>query len=333
MKRRLINLFILMAVPLLFSSCAQPNEPAITDSILEVDQFIPTVGHVMDMFLGDSLLYCALDQAGFAIYQVETRELVTHFIGDIDNARLITAEEENARLFLYDRYGSPAQIRIYDISQPADPQILPPIIGNTAGIEDMRCFPAGNGSVDLAFTRNDAQFEYKYGNWDGFFFTPIYIFSNFSVSLNGFDLDDDYIYLAYEQLGLNIVDRYTGASVSITDTPGDARNVKIVDNTAFICDRHAGIAIMDVTDRQNPQILAQKNTTGYTRNIDVEDNYLAVSSGGGGVYLYDISDLSNPVLLDRVDDAVIGYTYRVLIRNGYVIAGTRDGITFLKINL
>ena len=129
-----------------------------------------------------------------------------------------------------------------------------------------------------------------------------------------------------------IIDKEIGQTVSLTDTDGDARNVKLVDNYAYISDRYAGFAIIDVSDVENPVKLSQTDTSGYTRNIDVEGNYLVVSAGGSGVYLYDISDKSNPVYLDRIDDSEIGYTYKVHIRNNTIIAATRSGIAKISIN-
>ena len=146
-------------------------------------------------------------------------------------------------------------------------------------------------------------------------------------------MDENFIYLAYQQLGLNIVDINTGLEVSLTDTDGDARNVTIVDNYAFISDRQEGFPNLDISDVSNPTFVSQKDTDGFTRNIDVEGNYMVVASGGGGVYLYDISNIDDPEFLDRVDDSEIGYTYKTLIKDGIIFVATRRGVAKFSIEL
>ena len=140
------------------------------------------------------------------------------------------------------RYG-PASIKIYDITDPSQPGILPPIIANTAGIQDMQCFPGDNGNIDMAITRNDSEFEFRYSFWDGFFTNLLYSYDDYVVSLNGFDLDENYIYLSYEQLGVNITDRATGEYLSITDTQGEAIDVKVVDSHLYVADKTMGFSI------------------------------------------------------------------------------------------
>ena len=315
--------------------CAEANDPAITeepDDLLEVTHFLSTIGQVRHIDVKGDRVYCAEDQAGFTVYDYVNETEVLHYTGLIENARLISFVEESNILFLYDRYGSPAQIRIYDLTDINNVVVKPPIIGNTGGIDDMKCYN-NNGTVDFYITRNETDFEFKKINWDGFYATPQYTYSDYSITLNGFDMNDDYIFISYEQLGLNITDRATGDVVSITDTPGDARDVKIVDNYAYVCDRHAGIAIIDVTDPTAPQHVGNVDTSGYTQDIDILDNYLVVASGGGGVYLYDITNHEAPQLIGNVDDSEIGYTYSVKFAQDYIIAGTRDGVAKISYEL
>lgn len=321
-------IFILLSV-----GCAKLNEPKIIEKVLQIDHFYDTIGFARDIFLSEQYLYIAEDQGGFTIYDLETDNLVAHYLGDIENARLISAVEERNLLFVYDRYGSPAQIRTYDISDPADPQVSPPIITSTAGIEDMLCWAGAGETVEVAITRNDSQYEFRHGSWDGFYYNPITVYSNFTVTLNGFTLDDENIYLAYEQLGLNIVDYATGNTLCMVDTPGEAIDVKVVDNLVFIADKHAGFAIIDISNLQAPVLLSSIDTSGWAQHLDVNGSLLAVASGGGGIYLYDISDPVDPEFLDRVDDQDIGYTYRVLFKNDFLYAATKHGVYKIEIDL
>jgi len=334
MRARIVKtLFFSIIVFLFLFSCAKLNEPAVIDTILKIVTTYSTYGFAREIDLTENYIYIAEDQGGISIYDILSDTLVCHYLGEIENARLIDAVEETDRLFVYDRYGSPAQIRVYDISNPADIQIEPPIITQTQGIEDMKCFPNQNNTVNIAVTRNDSQYEYRYGVWDGFYYNPIYTYSNFTITLNGFDQDENYIYLAYEQLGLNITDRFTGENVGMCDTPGEAIFVKVVDNVVFVADKHQGLSVIDATDPNQPQLVFSEDTSGYAQGLDVSGNLLALASGGGGIYLYDISNPLNPKYLDRIDDQVIGYTYRAEFKNNYLFVATKSGVHKLEINL
>ncbi len=327
-----LSLFFIIVSVLFFAGCAKPNEPAATAKIMQVEYFFKTIGEARDIYITDDLVYVAEDQGEYSIYNYQINEQVLQHDGDMDNARLISLEEETNTLFVYDRYGSPAQILTYDVTDPYNPVPLDNIVGGTGGIEEIKTFRGEGGIVDIYFTRNETNHEIFYGNYDGNYLTPVYNYTSFEHNLYGFDLDDDYFYLSYQQLGLLIISKETGEIVSITDTDGDARDVKIVDNFAYITDRYEGFAIIDLTDVSNPVKLSQEDTSGYTRNIDVEGNYMVISAGGSGVYLYDITDKSAPQYLDRVDDSEIGYTYKALIRNGTIIVATRMGIAKISIN-
>jgi len=153
MRKFLLPLIIFFMFLLI--SCAKPNEPAAMAKIMQVEYFFKTVGEARDIYVTDSLVFVAEDQGEFSIYNYITNELVSQHNGDIDNARLITVEEESQYLFVYDRYGSPAQILTYDVSDPSDPQPLDNIVGQTGGIEEIRTYPGVNGTVDVFFTRNE----------------------------------------------------------------------------------------------------------------------------------------------------------------------------------
>jgi LVIVD repeat-containing protein len=329
-KYRIFFVIILFA---LLISCAKPNEPAPNAKIMQLEYFFKTVGEARDIYVTGDLVYVAEDQGEYSIYNYVTNELVLQHNGDMDNARLISVEEESNTLFVYDRYGSPAQILAYDVTDPSNPIPMDNIVGGTGGIEEIKTYPGADGIIDIFFTRNETNHEIFYGTYDGNYLTPIYNYTAFEHNLYGFDRDDDYFYLAYQQLGLLIISQETGEIVSFTDTDGDARNVKIVDNFAYITDRYEGFAIIDISDVNNPVKLSQVDTSGYTRNIDVEGNYMVVSAGGSGVYLYDITDKSNPEFIDRIDDSEIGYTYKAMIKNNIIIVATRMGIAKISINL
>jgi len=330
-KKIFFYLIFLILVIIVLNNCAKPNEPVVLGNVLETVHHFQTTGYARDIYLSDQYLYVAEDQAYFSIYDILNDSLVCHYEEDIENARLISAVEEENLLFVYDRYGSPGGIIVFDISDNANPITVGSIIGQTGGIEDMKLYSTGDGKIDVLWTHEN---KYQYGIYDTNEGNPWIGSFDFSFPnyLMGFEVADTLLYLCGEQLGLFTAQRDSGDVVSTTDTPGEALDVKIVDNYAYVADRHEGFAVIDISDAENPDRIFQEDTSGYAQAIDADGNYLAIASGGGGVYLYDISNRENPQFLDRIDDAEIGYTYKVKIRDEIVYVATRNGVYKLEIN-
>lgn len=324
------TIFIILIIIAIITGCAKSTEPVSFEDILKIDIFYSTIGYARDIFVSDSLLYIAEDQGGFSIYNHLTDLQYSHFSSfEFENVRLISAVEEENILFVYDRYGGSAGIRVFNISDLTDP--LEVMFITNRNIEAIKTYANDNGTIEILATKED---EFRYGEYNGVYWYQ-YFFTDFPNYLMGFDVDSTCIYIAGEQLGLYIVDRTatTLNILSITDTPGEALAVKLVNNYVFIADKQEGFSIIDISNKENPEIIFQKDTSGWAQSIDVEGNYLVIGSGGGGVYLYDISDIQNPRFIDRVDDAIIGYTYKVAFRDGKIFAATKKGVYKLSFEI
>lgn len=320
-------LVIPIVITIVLCTCAKWVEPITYKDILEIEHIYSTTGYARDAYISDSLIYIAEDQAGFSIYDRNNDTLICHYYGSIENARLIAAVEEESLLFVYDIYGSPAAISVFDISNPTNPIVKPPITGQTSDIEEMKCFHSPGGGVDIIWIHSD---KYQFGNYVNIWMGSYsYDFPN---ALAGFDLDSLYIYLAGEQRGLYIADKNSGNIISETDTQGEALAVKVVDNYAYIAAKEEGLQVIDISDIENPELVYSFDTSGWAQSVDVEEDYLVVGSGGGGLYLFDVSDKANPEFLDRIDDSEIGYTYKAILSNGEIFVATKIGVVKLKIN-
>lgn len=292
---------------------------------LKIEAIITTVGYARDVYVGQDHIYIAEDQAGFSIYN-KNNELVTQYYGNIENARLIHAVDDKNRLFVYDRYGSPASIMVYDISNPSIPLEMPPITGQTSSVEDLKCQMKADSTIDILWTHGN---KYQYGNYNDFWLGSFsYDFPN---AVAGFSIDDTLLFVTGEQRGLYVVNRNNGDILSEVNTTGEALAVTILDNYAYVADKTYGIAVIDISDILNPQVVATHQTSGYAQKIAVQGDNLVVASGGGGVYLFDISDPTKPELIDRWDDSDIGYTYDVEMYNGEVFVATREGVYRMSI--
>lgn len=330
--------YILMIfVALVIFGCANSNNPVDIDSeddYLHLQAFYNTVGYAKDIAFYDSLIIVAEDQGGISVYNTDNDSLLFRYTEDLSNARLVSVVPENNRLFVYDKYGSPSRIRVYRLNEfinEEDNFVMSPIIGNTGGIDYLEAYADDDNQNILHIIRNESgEHEYKIGLYDDFYFTEIENYSNYDYELGGFDYDEDYTYLAYSQLGLNIAVNEDSILTNI-DTQGEAMDVSVVDTIAFIADRTEGVSIIDISDIYNPLNLFRYDTSGYAQSVAVKDNYLALGSGGGGVYLFDITDIDAVEFLARIDDDEIGYTYRVEIKENYIYAVTKRGVAKLQI--
>ncbi len=326
------KLIILSFIIMLFSGCAKPNEPSVNGA-LSIDRFIETGGYVWDVSVSDSLIFIAEDQAGFSIYNYLDNNFVCKvdslyaFNLPFENARKIEAVDEEELLFVYERYGSAKGIHIFDITNRAEPLSLVPIIGNTVDIEKMISIPNLESGADLFWTNGTLLTFGTYDQiWSG---NGEYEFQN---SISGFDINVDYFIIAVQQLGIHIVNRTSVDSTYTLDTPGEALDVKIVDNYAYIALREAGFAVFDITDETAAELVYLEDVNEHIYTVDYEDDYLVLGSHAGGVYLYDVSNPADPKFLGNIDNDIIGYTYEAEIYNGRIFAATRQGVYLLNID-
>lgn len=316
---------LILLIALLLTSCADFLEPIINTGELKIEAIITTIGYARDVFVGLDHIYIAEDQAGFSIYN-KNNELVTQHYGNIENARLINAVDDKKRLFVYDRYGSPASIMVYDITDPAIPLEMPPITGQTSSVEDLICQMKDKSTIDILWTHGN---KYQYGNYDDLWL------GSFSYDLpnavGGFAVRDTIIFITGEQRGMYIVNRNNGTIISEVNTTGEALDVSVLNNYAYIADKSYGITVIDISDILNPEVVATHETSGYAQRLVAQGDNLVVASGGGGVYLFDISTPAKPEFIDRWDDSDIGYTYDVEMYDGEVFVATREGVYRMSI--
>ncbi|MEA2095900.1 MAG: hypothetical protein U9P73_04270 [Candidatus Cloacimonadota bacterium] len=326
----------LFLVLFLLLSCAKPSEPASVEGSLNIEHIFEISGYARDIFVTDSYLYVAEDQAGYTIYDLASNDTISHqvsFISETDtvmfeNVRAITAVEDENLLFVYDRYGSPASIFVFDMTNKIDPVSLPPITGNTGSIVQLESDVNPDGGADVYWSNGAT---YNFGKFDDEYWQDnnSYVYQN---SIERFEVGASKVYISAEQLGFHIVNKSNGDIISTTDTIGEALDVKIVDNYAIVALRQAGFAVYDISDESNPNLKCQKETSEYIYTIDVEDDNMVLGSHIGGVYLYDISDITNPVLVGNLDSDTIGYTYEAVLHNNKIYASTRQGVYKIGIN-
>jgi hypothetical protein len=108
---------------------------------------------------------------------------------------------------------------------------------------------------------------------------------------------------------------------------GSATNAE--QQTAYVATAGFGLAIVDVSNTQSPDILSQLQLDGTSTDLDVDPNlqFAAVADGNAGLAIIDVSEAKSPRLVQNIAvDATV-----VKIFNG--IAYANDGTTLDAIDL
>ncbi|MCK4311362.1 MAG: hypothetical protein KAW88_01355 [Candidatus Cloacimonetes bacterium] len=71
-------------------------------------------------------------------------------------------------------------------------------------------------------------------------------------------------------------------------------DVKVAGNHAYIANDDAGLIIIDISDENNPMIVATCNTPGSADEIFILDQYAYIADGASGLQIINIQNPSNP---------------------------------------
>ena len=335
------NIPVIIFILLFIFSCAKPNKTfAPEEPKLTVEKVFPTTGYVRDFTISDNYLFATVDQNGFSVFDLQTDTLVINYTNYLHAPRLISIAQDTL-LFVYDLYGSPASINCFNISDINNPQYLPPILSDTAGLEDFEVLTTESDTIKITYTKNDASSnKIKMINatitnnfWQ---FTPEFDANQvFDYPVHHFcKYQNGIYYIANEQKGVAVLDisnPFNPLLQSYIDTPGSAYDVKRVDNYLYIADKHEGFEVFKLDENNVWNMIYHYDTSGYAKQLAYSQDYVALASGGGGIYLFDISDKTNISLFGHIDDDEIGYTYRTKFFAETLYVGTRNGIYQLKI--
>lgn len=163
---------------------------------------------------------------------------------------------------------------------------------------------------------------------------PVYSDLAFPNSARSVFTVDTLAYIACEQLGLYIVKVKTSPQLSISiigscDTPSNARNLFVQNNTCYVADGRNGIVLIDVTNPSEAQVISHLSLAGYACRIYVKDNFAYVACENAGISIIDIKYKNNPILVETVKTS---YAKGVYVPEGpYVYVADRDqGLVIIK---
>ena len=77
-------------------------------------------------------------------------------------------------------------------------------------------------------------------------------------------------------------------------TSGNARDVQVVESTAFVADGTNGIVFLDLFDVHTPLNLFTLGVPGSVSALEVRQDYLYAAAVSGGLRIYDVTALNDP---------------------------------------
>ena len=111
------------------------------------------------------------------------------------------------------------------------------------------------------------------------------------------------------------------------DTPGEATDVAVADNFAYIADGQSGLRIIDISDPENPAETSAFDSPGDCYAVAVVGNRAFIADGQRGLRIVDVSDPEHPAEIGAYVPEV-GIAYDVVVSGNYayisdLIAGVR----------
>ena len=118
----------------------------------------------------------------------------------------------------------------------------------------------------------------------------------------------------------NSPEDYTGGYkiISKVHTYGDANDVIVDVNYAYIAQGEVGLAIFDISDPKNPTLVTNQSdgVKGYSTKLIKKDNMLYIAAGGSGFNMVNVSDINN---LQVRDQDVNGKLVNIHLMGDYLI--------------
>lgn len=136
-----------------------------------------------------------------------------------------------------------------------------------------------------------------------------------------------YLYVADEWEGLVVISLTSLDSAWHVVTTGWAKNVVLRNDTAFVCQWDAGLALVDISSPTNPQILAEYNTPGLAHHCASKADHIYVADDNAGLSILSLDG----ALVGGYDTG--GSTWDVWVSGDYAyLADAQGGLLVLDIS-
>jgi len=155
-----------------------------------------------------------------------------------------------------------------------------------------------------------------YEGWDGIF--------DLAVA-------NDFLYISTGVSGLQIFDLSEPDQFNLVGTwnsnPGEAGEICIDGDHAYVADPFVGFSIVDISDPENPFDTGRTNERLDFTEIKVDGNYLYAASfrqDTGGLFIYNISDPENPFQVAHLPESLQARNVTVFGEYVYVSGYTQE---------
>ena len=264
---------------------------------LELVDIIYPGGEVKGVALYDNYLYATLGIAGMVTYNIYNPEnpiyqITWNTLGG--NAMGICSVPSEEILFMCD--GSNG-IHILDLDIPWIPNWTATFATPGAYIVTIDVSAADNYGIGTF-----AEFGVQTFDFSGTFLDSLDLGRN-CMKIKTYQ---DYSYVCRGDSGLFVVNTQNPNNITLANEVRDPMmpfKVTVVGNIAYVAARTGGMAVLDVSLPQSPQLLQNYPELPLCMDVKVTEDtaYLYAADFDSGLYVFDLADMQNPVLLNNVN--------------------------------
>ena len=289
-----------------------------------------------DIAVSDNYLYLTTQGSGMAILDISTPEdtsVVSLF--DAKGVASSVRVDGNFAFVSYSSFG----IRALDITDKTEPFHDPAWVYDASGGSSLG-LPPGKNVIFVAddqFGLQKIDITYKSNMQSrAFHDTPADAVS-IDVSGNFIYAVDDMVGNTPGKEGLRVYQISASSQVTTFSykgfcaTPGQARDVVVVGDYAYIADGDQGMQIVNILDKTNPGIAGSFDTSGTATGIFIDAGFAYIADGNQGITIIDIRDKTAPFLVSVSE--IDGSAEKIYVSGdyAYVTAG-KMGVYIINIS-
>ena len=128
-----------------------------------------------------------------------------------------------------------------------------------------------------------------------------------------------------------VVESFNPLPLSNITLPGTAYNVDVLGDYAYVAAGSEGLQVVDVSNRENPNLVASFDTAGNATDIKLVGNVAYIADGNAGVVLIDVTDPVNPSLISTFDTAGTAQDIQINLQTLFVADGV-SGVEIIDVS-
>lgn len=144
------------------------------------------------------------------------------------------------------------------------------------------------------------------------------------LTINGSGFDENTKFSIYPDTG------NSRASLAKVETPGEANDVIIEGDYAYVADGNSGIQVISIKDPLHPEIVTSIDTPGTAEELICLNQHLYIADGEAGLQIIDVTDPTDPNISGSLvtEDYAYGIT---ALKDNVAIADGSAGVTLINI--